>query len=246
MKTIKSQPIGDQTVIVPGSKSYTHRILIAAALSDGLCTITNGLDSEDIRLTMNALQQMGAGFEETDAAILVHGTGGRLGPCTEPIYLGNSGTSMRLLTAVAALGQGTYTLTGNQRMCQRPIQELLEALKLLGVKVRAKKNNGCPPIEIIGQTIAGGRTTVNCATSSQFLSGLLLMAPHTQKGLDIIVSEGPISRPYIDMTVDVMARLGVAVERQGYASFSVAGKQIYRSGAYQVEPDCSQARTLPK
>ena len=115
-------------VTVPGSKSYTHRILIAAALSEGICDIANALNSEDTRLTKAGLRQLGIVIEEKDDILTVFGANGRLKPADAPLYLGNSGTSMRLLTAVAALGSGTYTLTGTDRMCERPIQDLLDAL----------------------------------------------------------------------------------------------------------------------
>jgi 3-phosphoshikimate 1-carboxyvinyltransferase len=238
---IKPQKIYDSEVTVPGSKSYTHRILIASALSDGVCTITNGLKSEDTRLTLGALKQMGITIDVGNDRIIVQGEKGRLKPCHEPVYLGNSGTSMRLLTAVAALGQGLYTLTGVKRMEERPIQDLLDGLVQMGVTARSKKNTGCPPVEIKGGKVEGGSVALRCGVSSQFLSALLLIAPYTHKGIEINIIEGPVSKPYVDMTVDVMEELGVEVKRDGYERFSVTGGQIYRAGSYAVEPDCSQA-----
>ncbi len=229
-------------VTVPGSKSYTHRILIASALSDGECRIRNPLLSEDTLLTMQALRQMGIRIDDTsNDQIIVSGSNGTLKPCADRIFLGNSGTSMRLLTAVAALGQGTFTLTGTDRMAERPIQDLIDALEQLGVRIRSKNRNGCPPVEIIGKKMSGGSVNINCRTSSQYLSALLLIAPYTDRGLEILVTEGPVSRPYVDMTVDVMDKFGVTVSREGYDRFIVAGKQAYRAGAYTVEPDGSQA-----
>ena len=243
MIEIKSQHIKPRCeVVVPGSKSYTHRIIIASALSDGVCRIRNPLISEDTLLTMQALRQMGVRIDEPARdQIIVSGSSGALAPCADRIFLGNSGTSMRLLTAVAALGQGTFTLTGTDRMAKRPIQDLIDALKQLDVQIRSKNQNGCPPVEIIGKKISGGSVSINCRTSSQYLSALLLIAPYTDRGLDITVTEGPISRPYVDMTVDVMEKFGVAIRREGYDRFKVAGKQAYQAGAYTVEPDGSQA-----
>jgi len=238
---IKQQKIYDSEVTVPGSKSYTHRILIASALSGGVCTITNGLKSEDTLLTLGALKQMGIIIDVRDDRFVVHGGQGRLKPCHNAIYLGNSGTSMRLLTAVAALGQGSYTLTGIKRMQERPIQDLLDGLVQMGVTARSKKNTGCPPVEVKGGKVEGGSVALRCGVSSQFLSSLLLIAPYTQKGVEINIIEGPVSKPYVDMTVDVMEELGVQVKRDGYVRFGVAGGQIYRAGSYAVEPDCSQA-----
>ena len=243
MIEIKSQHIKPHCeVVVPGSKSYTHRILIASALSDGECRIRNPLLSEDTLLTMQALRQMGIRIDEpSNDQIIVSGGSGKLKPCADPIFLGNSGTSMRLLTAVAALGQGTFTLTGTDRMAERPIQDLIDALEQLDVRIRSKHRNGCPPVEIIGEKVSGGSVHINCRTSSQYLSALLLIAPYTSRGLEILVNEGPVSRPYVDMTVDVMDKFGVTVSREGYDRFKVTGQQVYRAGAYTVEPDGSQA-----
>jgi len=229
-------------VSVPGSKSYTHRILIAAALSDGICRIQNPLLSEDTLLTMQALRQMGIPVDDKSPdQIVVSGQSGRLTAGAEQIFLGNSGTSMRLLTAVAALGQGKYELTGTERMAQRPIQDLIEALLQLGVRIRSVNQNGCPPLEIFGGILQGGSVNINCRTSSQYLSALLLIAPYTTRGLEITVTHGPVSRPYVDMTVEVMDKFGVPVVRQGYERFKVNGGQTYRAGEYVVERDGSQA-----
>ena len=229
-------------VAVPGSKSFTHRILIAAALSGGECRIENALLSEDTMLTMEALRQMGIRIEEEPGnRLIVYGGGGILRPGTGPIYLGNSGTSIRLLTAVAALGEDTFTLLGNDRMAQRPIQPLIDALGQIGVQARSTNNNGCPPVEVNGMNMSGTTVAIDCRTSSQYLTGLLLIAPCTAGGLEINVTQGPVSRPYVDMTVDVMSKFGIAIDRRGYDRFQVAGKQAYRAGAYTVEADASQA-----
>lgn len=242
MKEIKPHKISNCRVTVPGSKSYTHRMLIASALANGVSTLKNALISEDTRLTMDALRQMGISIDVNHAGICVDGRGGRLEPCEAPIYLGNSGTSMRLLTGVAALGKGSYTLTGNDRMQMRPIKDLLEALQQMGIKARSVKNNGCPPVEVIGAAINAEQVDINCQNSSQYLSALLLMAPRTSRGLEIRVAGGPpVSRPYVDLTVSLMETFGVRLEREGYQIFKVPGGQVYRAGEYVVETDCSQA-----
>ena len=241
MIEITPRKIKNQTVVVPGSKSYTHRVLIAAALADGVSLISNPLDSQDTRLTRSALEQMGVDISESQGALTIHGTGGRLASSEKEIYLGNSGTSMRLLTAVAALGNGCYTLTGSDRMYQRPIQDLLDGLTQIGVPAHSIENNGCPPIQITGAPIRGGSLSLNCASSSQFLSALLLIGGYTIEGLDITVTQGPVSRPYIDMTVEVMESFGISVKRESFHRFQVSGNQVYRAGRKQVEPDCSQA-----
>lgn len=241
MREIIPHRIGDCTVTVPGSKSYTHRILIASALSEGVCRIENSLASEDTLLTRNALQLMGIRIETDGAHLLVHGGGGRLEAPEGPIHLGNSGTSMRLLTAVAALAEGEIRLTGTERMCQRPLADLIDALNGLGVTARSVNGDGCPPVAVPGGGIRGGSVSVRCGISSQFLSGLLLVGPCTQEGLEVAVSQGPVSKPYIDMTVAVMERLGIRLERNGYQRFNIPGRQRYRSGDYTVEPDISNA-----
>jgi 3-phosphoshikimate 1-carboxyvinyltransferase len=148
---------------------------------------------------------------------------------------------MRLLTAVAALGQGTYTLTGTARMEKRPIKDLLDALQQIGVKARSLNDNGCPPVEITGATIRIAQVDINCQKSSQYLSALLLIAPCTHKGLEIHVTGGPVSRPYVDLTIDLMKTFGIQLDREGYRKFKVPGEQAYRAGKYVVETDCSQA-----
>jgi 3-phosphoshikimate 1-carboxyvinyltransferase len=242
MKEIKAQKIADCRVTVPGSKSYTHRMLIAAALADGVSVLKNALVSEDTLFTIEALRQMGIQIEVNRTDVHVEGKGGHLEPCDAPIYIGNSGTSMRLLTGVAALGKGTYTLTGNARMQMRPIKDLLDALQQMGIKARSVKDNGCPPVEVTGTAINAEQVDINCQNSSQYLSALLLMAPGTLQGLEILVVGGqPVSRPYVDLTVALMETFGIRLDRQGYQKFKVPGEQVYRAGKYVVEADCSQA-----
>ena len=241
MYHVKTLPIRDCDVTVPGSKSYTHRLLIASALSLGPCTVANCLRSEDTLLTAEALRTMGVVIDEDKELFHIQGTGGKLKPASKEVYLANSGTSMRLLTGVAALGQGSYTLTGTPRMKERPIQDLLDGLAQIGVRSRSVNSTGCPPIEIQGGLVKGGPMTMDCSISSQFLSSVLLMAPFTEKGIDVSIVKDLVSKPYVDMTVDIMERLGVTVEREGYTRFSVAGGQFYQAGDYAVEPDCSQA-----
>ena len=242
MIEIRPGKINHVAVSVPGSKSYTHRSFIAAALSDGPCRITNALRSDDTDLTVGCLRQLGTKItDHKDGRLVITGCGGRFGSVDQPIFLGNSGTSMRLLTAVAALGQGRIILTGSDRMQQRPIQELLDALSGLGIAARSTAGNGCPPVEVVGSPFAGGRTRVDCRVSSQYLSALLLIAPLAREPVEIEVSRGLVSRPYVDMTIDVMEQFGIQVQRRGYEHFTVATGQRYRARDISVEPDCSQA-----
>ncbi|MBW1822809.1 MAG: 3-phosphoshikimate 1-carboxyvinyltransferase, partial [Deltaproteobacteria bacterium] len=241
MIKIRPAKIKNCEISVPGSKSYTHRILIASALSDGICSINNALKSEDTLITINALQQMGIKIEVDDNRFIVHGANGEFKHTKEPVFLGNSGTSMRLLTALASLGKGRYVFTGTKRMKERPIQYLLDALNQMGTSAHSVNNNGCPPVAIKGGDLKGGKISINCETSSQYLSAVLLTAPFTKQGLEINVTKGPVSRPYIDMTVDVMKKFGIDITRDEYHYFKVQQGQEYMAGSYSVEPDCSQA-----
>jgi 3-phosphoshikimate 1-carboxyvinyltransferase len=241
MKKIRTDEIKNCDVKVPGSKSYTHRTVIAAALSDGLCTIKNGLVSEDTTLTKGALRQMGIKIEDTENCVTIEGRGGKFLPSESEIYLANSGTSMRLLTSIAAVGSGRYILTGTPRMQERPIQDLLDGLNQIGVKAFSVNNSKCPPLEIHGSPLKGGKMTLDCSISSQFLSSVLLIAPLTEKGIEINLVKELVSRPYVEMTIDIMTNFGVQVEREGFERFIVPGNQVYNAGDYIVEPDCSQA-----
>jgi len=238
---IKTGPIRPQTVVVPGSKSFSHRMLIAASLADGCSIIDNCLESDDTTYTVRALKQLGVAIRGGFERLSIEGKGGRFDASEEPIFVGNSGTSMRLLTALVALGRGTYVLTGTDRMQERPLDDLLDGLVQIEVPARALKNNGCPPVEVRGGEGAGGPLRLRCGKSSQYLSAMLLIAPYLEKGVEIEVIEGPVSKPYIDMTIHVMEQFGVHVERSGHRYFKVTGRQSYRSGCYAVEPDGSQA-----
>jgi 3-phosphoshikimate 1-carboxyvinyltransferase len=241
MIEIKPGHVKNTTVCVPGSKSYTHRMLIAAALADGACEVRNPLHSEDTLITRRCLSEMGVSIEEARDHLRIQGTSGRLRSPENPVDLGNSGTSMRLMAAVAALGQGVCVLTGSQRMQQRPIQDLLVGLNQMGVGARSVNADGCPPIEVTGGGLKGGSVTIDCRISSQYLSALLMIAPFAKETVTITVSGGLVSRPYVDMTIAVMEEFGIAVDRNGYERFVVTGGQAYRAGDHAVEPDCSQA-----
>jgi 3-phosphoshikimate 1-carboxyvinyltransferase len=241
MFVISSRPVCDCAVRVPGSKSYTHRVLIASALASGTSRILNALRSEDTLFTLGALHQMGVSISEQSAELEIEGLGGRFRASGHPIYLGNSGTSMRLLISIAALGEGDYLLTGTRRLQERPVQALIDSLGQIGVPARCVNNNGCPPLIVSGGSVKGGHATIDCSVSSQFLSSLLLMAPLTEKGLEIRVAQGPVSKPYIDLTIDIMQAYGIEVERTGYDVFVVPGRQAYRPGTYTVESDVSNA-----
>ncbi len=225
---------------LPGSKSYTHRALMSAALAEGESLLTNALRAEDTELTAQALRLLGAGIDWQRNVVTVRGVGGRWAPVSEAIYLGNSGTSMRFLTALAALGQDCYRLTGSQRLCERPMGELLDALKKLGVECYSEHNNGCPPVIVQGG-LRGGRTQLSGAVSSQYVSALLLIGPLAPEGVEIEITGELVSRPYVDLTLEVLKAFGISYEREGYRRFRLPGGQRYQSREYAIEADASSA-----
>ena len=241
MIRIEARPVRDCTLSVPGSKSYTHRLLIAAAMSAGCCTVHNALRSEDTDLTLGALRQMGVAIRARGPVLEIGGCGGRFRPTSDPIHLGNSGTSMRLLISTACLGEGEYLLTGTRRMQERPVQPLVTALSQMGVRIACINDNGCPPVMVRGGGTPGGAVSIDCSISSQFLSSLLLAAPRLPEGMDIHVVGKRVSQPYIEMTIEILNRFGIQIERTGHRRFQVAGDQQYQPGNYAVEPDGSNA-----
>ncbi len=227
----------------PGSKSITNRALVCAALADGESLLTGALDSDDTRVMIESLGRLGIAVEHDRAAasVRVVGCGGRA-PATEAdLDAANSGTTLRFLSAMLALGHGVFRLDGTPRMRQRPIADLLDALGQLGGDAACQSPGGCPPVVIRGRGLRGGRATVAGDISSQFLSGLLLAAPYAQSDVELVV-EGPlVSRPYIDMTRGVMAAFGVAAAEEAPGRFHVRAGQRYRGIRYAIEPDASAA-----
>ena len=228
------------TLTLPGSKSYTHRALMAAALAGGESVLTNALAAEDTELTAAALTQLGAGIDWQGTTIRVTGRSGRWLPAALPIYLGNSGTSMRFLTALAALGEGEYLLTGTERLCQRPLGELLEALGQVGVRAVSERGDGCPPVRVTGG-LTGGKAQLSGAISSQYLSALLFIGPLAPKGLEIEITGELVSRPYVDLTLEVLGDFGISYYREGYRYFELPGGQSYLPRDYVIEADASSA-----
>jgi len=242
LKKIVKREIAAKTITIPGSKSISHRMMICASLAQGDSVIHDVLMSEDILLTISALNNMGAKIEKgIGGTHEVTGFNGRPKPYGEPIYLGNSGTSMRLLAGIAALGNSEYILTGNDRMCERPMIELMDALNMIQISAVSKNTEGTPPVYIDGKSRVGGETLLDCSKSSQYLSALLMMGAFMEKGLRIKLKETPVSSPYIDLTVDVMKKFDVNVEKISEVEYFVPGIQTYRPGSYFIEPDLSNA-----
>jgi len=242
MKSIKKRMLSHCTVTIPGSKSISHRMMICAALANGTSTVKNLLDSEDLKYTCKALVHMGAGMVAADdGTIIVQGVNGVPTPHGPDIYLGNSGTSMRLLAGVAALGQTPYVLTGDQRMQERPMKDLLTALQMIQVRALSEKGEGCPPVRIHGGNRRGGDVVIDCSKSSQYLSSLLMMGAVLDQGLNITLPAPAVSVPYIDLTMDIMEKFNVKARRVDETHYAVPGGQSYTPGAFVVEPDLSNA-----
>jgi len=232
----------DSTVVVPGSKSITQRALIAAALAEGDSTLIGPLSSEDTGYTIGALRSMGIEIDDSDTSRwVVHGSGGRINEPAEDIFLGNNGTATRFLTSVAALGHGTFRITGDPRMSERPIAPLMEALQGWGVNVRSNEDNGCPPLTIEANGIAGGKTILPEGKSSQYLSSLLLVAPYGKEPAELEVQGEVLSRPYVEMTLSVMADFGIRGEAAPSLAFFRIAQGSYTGREYRIEGDASGA-----
>jgi 3-phosphoshikimate 1-carboxyvinyltransferase len=229
------------TIEVPGSKSITQRALIAAALADGKSTLLGPLESEDTRYTAAALEQMGVAVEKRLDKWIVHGNGGQIATPDREIFLGNNGTATRFLTSVAALGEGTFQISGDERMAERPILPLMQALKGWGVDIASMENNGCPPLLINANGLSGGKTILPEGKSSQYLSSLLLVGPYARQEAFLDV-EGPIlSLPYVIMTLAVMESFGIRVEANEPLNSYKIPRGMYNAGEYAIEGDASNA-----
>jgi 3-phosphoshikimate 1-carboxyvinyltransferase len=237
------QPIRhiNATVRVPGSKSFTQRALIAASLAKGRSFISEALISEDTEHLIHALRSVGAVIDQNGCNLTVKGTGGKLTAPSKPIFMGNNGTGIRLLTGAVCVGEGVFILDGNSRMRQRPIQPLVDALNSMGADATCVDGNTCPPVQIRAKGLAGGKVALAIGLSSQYLSSLLLAAPYARKDVQITVL-GPLpSQPYVEMTIHVMAQFGVQVSQGHDRSFVVRAPQAYQGRDYAVEGDASSA-----
>ncbi|MEE2753079.1 MAG: 3-phosphoshikimate 1-carboxyvinyltransferase [Candidatus Latescibacterota bacterium] len=247
MNTIEIHPLEsavDGTIEVPGSKSYTNRALLIAALSDGETVLEGALFSDDTHYMADSLRRLGIKLEEDpdQARFTVQGCGGRIPVDSAELFIGNSGTTARFLTAFVGLGNGDYVIDGVDRMRERPIKDLLDGLRPLGVTAVSETENGCPPIRVKGMGIQGGRTSMPGDRSSQYFTALLMAAPYAKKDVEIrVTGDDLISKPYIDMTIDIMGKFGVHVFNDSYNTFIIRAGQRYSSQTYQVEPDATNA-----
>jgi 3-phosphoshikimate 1-carboxyvinyltransferase len=240
---IEIHPVGQlrAAVSVPGSKSYTQRALVAAALAAGTSRLRNALFSEDTEYLMAALGDLGAGIHVEGNELIVAGTGGRIANPKKELFVGNNGTALRFLTAMASLGTENYTVTGEPRLRERPLQPLLKALESLGVVMHTKDDRGYPPVCIDASGLRGGQVAFRDADSSQYISALLLSVPYAGGDVSVRLEGHTVSQPYIGMTAEVMRAFGAVVTSAGDHHYHVPGKQCYQGRKYAVDGDASSA-----
>lgn len=237
------------TVRLPGSKSISNRVLLLAALASGTTTVHDLLDSDDTRVMLDALRALGCGIDAAGSTLRITGIGGQLKPGGPmlPLFLGNAGTAMRPLTAALSLLGGEFELSGVPRMHERPIGDLVDALTQLGCRIDYLGNPGYPPLRIRpvdhGALVLDAPIRVRGDVSSQFLTALLLALPlAARKDIVIEVVGELISKPYIEITLNLLARFGIAVQREGWERFTIpAGSRYSSPGDIHVEADASSA-----
>jgi len=247
MNTLTLKPISkiEGEINLPGSKSLSNRALLLAALAEGTTKITNLLESDDTRHMLNALKQLGITYTLSDdkTECTVTGNAGAIHSTNlQELFLGNAGTAMRPLCAALCLGRGSYLLTGEPRMKERPIGHLVDALREAGATISYQENEGYPPLLIEANGLLGGDVKIDGAISSQFLTALLLAAPLAKEDMTISIIGELVSKPYIDITLHIMKEFGVEVENDNYRTFKVKGRQSYKAvETFMVEGDASSA-----
>lgn len=233
----------DFEIAVPGSKSITNRALVLGALAQSPIVLTGALFADDTHYMMEALKTLGFSVSADPAAleIRIAGRGGEIPAREANLFVGNAGTVMRFLTSFVCLGHGAYRMDGTERMRQRPIDDLIEGLHGLGVKAQIEGQGGCPPVRIEADGLPGGRVQVSGSKSSQYVSGLLMVAPYAKAPLEVEVVGEFVSQPYVELTLRTMADLGVGTTSDGNRLYIPTHGARYRGGTYAIEGDASAA-----
>lgn len=242
--TLSASTSAKGSITLPGSKSISNRTLLLAALADGTTEIRDLLASDDTSRMLEALQALGVKLENfAENAWRVTGCNGNFPNKNADLFLGNAGTAFRPLTAALAFANGDYELSGVPRMHERPIGDLVDALRQAGAQIEYVQNEGFPPLKISAATLSlNNAIKIRGDVSSQFLTALLMALPLTQQKATIEVVGELISKPYIEITLNLMAKFGVQVERNGWQSFTIAANSSYRSpNQIFVEGDASSA-----
>jgi 3-phosphoshikimate 1-carboxyvinyltransferase len=230
------------TVVLPGSKSISNRVLLLAALARGNTLVRDLLDADDTRVMLEALKRLGVEAASVAGGIDIRGVAGVFPVKDADLALGNAGTAFRPLTAALALAGGEYRLSGVPRMHERPIGDLVDALRRLGARIEYSGTQGFPPLVVhAGRIRAGDKVRVRGDVSSQYLSALLMALPMTGAQTEIEVEGELISKPYVEITLNLMRRFGVKVERDGWKTFSVPATRYASPGEIRVEADASSA-----
>jgi 3-phosphoshikimate 1-carboxyvinyltransferase len=235
------------TWAVPGSKSITNRAMVLAALAEGTSVIENVLESDDTRHMRDCLSELGIGITEVRAArpgggeqlnLVVTGGRSRLTLPNNPLFVGNSGTTVRFLTALTTLVPGPVSLVGDEHMAKRPLQDLIDGLRCLGVHIDCP--TGCPPLTVHGGRLSGGVVRMRGDRSSQYFSALLMAAGLAEGDTEVHIDGDLVSRPYVDMTCRMVADFGGHIDTTPYG-FRIHRSDAYRARTYAVEPDASSA-----
>ena len=233
------------TVTVPGSKSITNRALVLAALGSRGTTLSNVLRSEDTEVMLDCLRRLGfdirADWPRSTVRVDYDPAGDWIPATKADLFVGNSGTTVRFLTAMLALGEGEYRLDGVPRMRERPIQDLLEALGQLGVEAVSEFGNGGPPVTVRANGLRGGRVRVRGDVSSQFVSGLMLAVPFGEADTTIELVGPLVSEPYVEMTLAMLRQFGLTAQVTSAGTYFILGQQIHQQEHYAIEPDASAA-----
>lgn len=248
MKTIAIHPLKKPVqaeIAMPGSKSFTARALIMAALAGGESTLSGASKSDDSAVLARALKQLGVEISQHNDRITVSGAGGRFKAFRGTIDVKDAGTAMRFLTALATLVPGEITLDGSGRMRERPIGELVNALRSFGADIEYIMEQGFPPLQIRGGAMRGGRVSLSGEISSQYVTALLLIAPLLGEGMTVDIQGRQVSPSYIDMTISTLKSFGVTVKNENYRRYTIASEiNGYAPARYQIEGDASGASYL--
>lgn len=237
--TIHRQDYASGPVVLPGSKSIANRAILLASLSGGETLIKNVPLADDVQVLLRALPSLGVGVTQTPEGVSIQGSGGAYGVNEASLNLENAGTALRPMVALLSASSGSFVVDGNEQMRKRPIHDLVESLRNIGIE--AETAHGYPPVRIRSSGLPGGTLRLSGKVSSQFVSALLLAAPLAKAECVIELSDEPVSKPYIDLTVHMMSLFGVELEREGYRSFRVTPQSYVSPGIFTVEGDATAA-----
>ena len=226
---------------VPGSKSITNRALVLASLAKGKSKIISPLESDDTKYLLNALSSCRIKCDKKGETLEINGLGGSFASPKNELFIGNAGTTMRFLTSLLCFGKGSYHITCENRMKERPIKDLVEALTSLGASIEYTEKKGYPPLKINGSKLRGDKITIAGTKSSQYISSILMISPLLENGLTIDIEGDLVSKPYIDTTINTMADFGIEIENKDYQKFIIKPGQKYKKRKYLIQGDASSA-----